>query len=301
MILHPPAAGVVTVSVQDPLLHGEAAFTVVHGQIDAGVGEADQIVTAIAVHVGHEAGMAVDTPAFVIAEGVGDLDGFGEAVAGGDGEPGAGVGEADDVDAAVAVHIGEQAGVPVRSPAGVVAEGVECEDGLGEAAAGGEREVDAGIGEADDVGAAVAVHIAQVARVVLDPPAAGFEGVRGEHAFRRGESPAGGEGQIDAVVREGDDVRLLITVHIAKQTRILGGQARPGRQSLEQNLRLPGGGTERNRRDGQQHEGQCRRDYSRFPHHSLLISNVRALIGSATCAHNSLRSPICSRVRSRSL
>ena len=65
----------------------------------------------------------------------------------------------------------------VAGPAAGVAEAGKLERGRPErAAAGGERDIDARVAEADDVGHAVAVHVGELARILVvavQPPAPG--------------------------------------------------------------------------------------------------------------------------------
>src|SRR6185312_5222393 len=82
------------------------------------------------------------------------------------GSPDAGAEEADKAEYAV---VGDQAGVTLDPPAGVVAEVREQELGRGEAAVRVRaREPDAVVAEADDVGAAVTRGVGHQARVALD-------------------------------------------------------------------------------------------------------------------------------------
>ena len=96
----------------------------------------------------------------------------------------AGVAEADDVGAAVAGDVGEEARMLVDPPAAgskpksvMTGTGVKCE----RAVAVAERDVHAGVAEADDVGAAVAGQVGEEARMLVDAPAAGFEPEVGQH------------------------------------------------------------------------------------------------------------------------
>ena len=93
----------------------------------------------------------------------------------GPGHVDAGVAEADDVGAAVTGGVGEEPRVLVDPPAaGVVAEVVDDElDGARRCRRLGARDIDAGVAEADDVGAAVAGGVGQEPRVPVDAPAAG--------------------------------------------------------------------------------------------------------------------------------
>ena len=102
-----------------------------------------------------------------------------------------GVAEADDVSAAVTGDIGEEAGVPVDPPAaGLGAEVVDGRHGrVGEGAVSvGQRDVDAGVAEPDDVGAAVTGDVRQQPQMGLDPPPLVVAEV-GQDEVRVGERP----------------------------------------------------------------------------------------------------------------
>ena len=95
------------------------------------------------------------------------------AVAVAERRPHAGVAEADDVGAAVAGDVGQEARVLVDAPAPAskprsASTNLRC---LERAVAVAERRPHAGVAEADDVGAAVAGDVGQEARVLLHPPA----------------------------------------------------------------------------------------------------------------------------------
>ena len=129
--------------------------------------------------------MLVDSPALVVAEVVENEPGLLEgAVAVGQRDVDPGVAEADDVGAAVAGDVGDEAGVPVDLPAaGLGAEVVDGRHGrVGEGAVSvGEGDVDAGVAEADDVGAAVAGEVGEEAGVLVDAPALVVAEVVGEN------------------------------------------------------------------------------------------------------------------------
>ena len=144
---------------------------------DAGVAEADDVGPAVAGEVGEEPRVLVDPPA------AGFVRRSRRATnCGGWNVPSpllsatydAGVAEADDVGPAVAGEVGEQARMLVDPPAA----GLEAEVGehelrrLERAVAVAERDLHAGVAEADDVGPAVAGDVGQEPRVLVDPPAA---------------------------------------------------------------------------------------------------------------------------------
>src|SRR3954464_7952142 len=138
------------------------------------------------------------------------------------------VAETDDIRQAVPVHVAQLARkLIVADPAAIV--GRECTGCVldwGEvAAAGGERDIDPRLAEADNVGHAVAVYVGEFARilVIADPApdiASGPECVDLElHGAEI--SAAGGECHIGSAHAETDDVRHAVAVDVAKLARIL--------------------------------------------------------------------------------
>src|SRR5690606_14967811 len=138
----------------------EAAPSVAERHPHAFVAEADDVRDADASQIGEEARMPVDAPApgdvaEILEHGHGREPEAAVAVA--ERHVDAGIAEPDDVRAAVAVDVGEEAGMPVDAPSLLIAEIREHEGGRVEgAAARGARDPDPGLAEADDVGAAVA-------------------------------------------------------------------------------------------------------------------------------------------------
>ena len=136
----------------------------------------------------------------------------------------AGVAEADDVGAAVAGDVGQEARVLVDPPAaGVVAEVGDTSCGaLKVPSAVGARDLDAGVAEADDVGAAVAGDVGQEARVLVDAPAAGVVAEVGDDQLRRVEGAVGvGARDLDAGVAEADDVGAAVAGDVGQEPRML--------------------------------------------------------------------------------
>src|SRR5262249_7653355 len=136
-----------------------------------------------------------------------------------------GLAEADDVGAAVAVHVGERArvGVVAAPAAGVGTEGGKLERGGRKVpACVGQRLEDAGLAEADDVGRAVPVTVGRRARIgVVAAPAAGVDTEGGELERGGGEVPAGGGERLeDAGLAEADDVGHVIAVNVRERARI---------------------------------------------------------------------------------
>ena len=89
----------------------------------------------------------------------------------------AGIAEADDVGAAVAGDVGEEARMFLDPPAASL-EAEVGQHGPGRAErpiAVAERDIHPGVAEADDIGAAVAGDVGEEARVLVHPPAAGLE------------------------------------------------------------------------------------------------------------------------------
>src|SRR6266568_6145920 len=86
-----------------------------------------------------------------------------------------------------------------------------------------DRDIDAGIAEADDVGAAVASHVGKKARMLVDAPATRIEAEIVDHGHRREvEGPvAFAERDIDAGIAETDDVDAASTSHVGKKPRML--------------------------------------------------------------------------------
>src|SRR5262249_38902381 len=135
--------------------------------------------------------------------------------------------EADDVGFPAPVSAGKSArsGVVALPTAGAGAEGGKLERGHRKVSAcGGERLVDPGRAEADDVGHAahVAVNVRQLARVgVVAAPAAGAgaEGGKLERGHRK--VPAcRGLGLVDTGRAEGDDVGSSVAAYVCQLARI---------------------------------------------------------------------------------
>src|SRR5439155_17236742 len=132
----------------------------------------------------------------------------------------AGVAEADDVGAAVAGEVCEEAGVLVDLPAA----GFESEVGEDElhrlegAVAVSEGDVDAGVAEADDVGAAVAREVCEEAGVLVDVPAARLFAEVGEDELGGAErAVAVAERYIDPGVAEADDVGPAVAPEVCEE------------------------------------------------------------------------------------
>ncbi len=235
VLVDAPAAGLVAEVVEDELGGREGAVAVAERDVDAGVAEADDVGAPVAGDVGQEAWVFVDLPAAgVEAEVVEHGDGLEleAAVAVAECDVDAGVAEADDVGAAVAGDVGEQAWVLVGAPAaGLVAEVVEDELGGREGAvAVAERDVDAGVAEADDVGAPVAGDVGQEAWVFVDLPAAGVEAEVVEHGdgLELEAAVAVAECDVDAGVAEADDVGAAVAGDVGEQAWVLVGAPAAG-------------------------------------------------------------------------
>jgi hypothetical protein len=148
--------------------------------VHAGSAEADDVGFAVQVYVGKFARVGVvAAPAASVGTEGGELERGHRKVpaCGGQGFVDAGSAEGDDVGSGVPVYVCQRArvGVVAAPAAGVDAECGQLERGHRELpASGGERLVDAGCAEADDVGHAVAAHVRQRARVgIVAAPATG--------------------------------------------------------------------------------------------------------------------------------
>ena len=151
--------------------------------IDTCIAEADDVRLPVAVHVGQLALVkVVAAPAAgagpkLASSNVGDAK-WPSPVASATID--ARIAEADDVGLAVAVHVRQLARIlsSLVQPPAVGRRSWQAERGRPQSAvAGGERDIDAGVAEADDVGLAVAVHVGELARIlVVAGPAAGRRG-----------------------------------------------------------------------------------------------------------------------------
>ena len=168
VLVDAPAAGLEAEVGEHELRRLERAVAVAQRRPHAGVAEADDVGPAVAGDVGQEARMLVDPPAAGLEAEVGEHEPrrLERAVAVAQRRPHAGVAEADDVGAAVAGDVGQEARVLVDAPAA----GLEAEVGEHElrrlegAVAVAQRRPHAGVAEADDVGPAVAGDVGQEAR-----------------------------------------------------------------------------------------------------------------------------------------
>src|SRR5262249_20918512 len=126
---------------------------------------------------------------------------------------------------AVAVYVRKRAriGVVVAPAAGVGAEGGQLERGGSKVpACVGERLVDAGRAEGDDVGSGIPVYVSQLARVgVVAAPTAGHGAEGGKLERGRGEVPHGGGERFKAASRaEAVDVGHAVPLYFRKRARI---------------------------------------------------------------------------------
>src|SRR5262245_5193530 len=133
--------------------------------------------------------------------------------------------ETDDVGHAVVVNVGQRARVEVLAgpAAGVGPEGAKLECGHRKVpASGGQRHIDTGLAEADDVGLAVAVNVRERARVgVVAAPTAGggTEGTKLERGHPKVPACVG-ERLVDADRAEADDVGSPVAVYVRKRARV---------------------------------------------------------------------------------
>ncbi len=221
VFLGPPAARVVAEVLDDEPRALERAVAVVEGHPHPGVSEPDDVRTAVAGEVGEKARMLLHPPtarhvAEVLHDELGTLEG---AVAVAQRHPDALVAEADDVRAAVAGEVGQEARVLLHPPtARAVAEVRHHELWGGE---GGVAPVQgdpgARLAEADDVGAAVAREVGEEAWVFLHPPSARVvaEVLHDEPRSLEGAA-AVVQGDPGARVAEADDLSLI---HIPAASR----------------------------------------------------------------------------------
>jgi len=166
---------------------------------DSGRGESDDVGLPVTVHIGNLAriGVIAAPTSGVRTEGRKFEGGWRKvSVSSGERDKDAGRGESDDVGLPVTVHVGNLAriGVIAAPTSGVRTEGRKFEGGWRKVSvSSGERNKDAGLGESDDVGLPVTVHIRQLALVeVVTDPIAGvwtegrkFEGRGLENVDRR--------------------------------------------------------------------------------------------------------------------
>jgi len=157
--------------------------------------EADDIVEAIAIHVGDLAVEGIVTPPALRHAEIGDREfhGLEGAVAIAERNQRAGGAESDDIRLAVTVDVADRAGEAfLRRPALVGAEVRNAGNLVGKGAVGpGEGDKRAGGAKADDVGSAVAVHVDELAvELIVAPPAGGLPEV-GDHQSGGGEAAAG--------------------------------------------------------------------------------------------------------------
>ncbi len=165
----------------------ERAVAVAERRPDAGVAEADDVGPAVAGEVGEEARMAARraSPGRSRSRRATSLRAE-RAVAVVDSDPDAGVAEADDVGAPVAGDVGDEARVACRraSPGRSRSRRADRRRRRRCRRRCSARRPDAGVAEADDVGAPSPVRSASKPRVLVDPPALVGTEV-GEHELRR--------------------------------------------------------------------------------------------------------------------
>src|SRR5690242_7479500 len=187
MLVDPPASGIEAEIVDGRYrLEIERSIAVGERDVDAVVAEPDDVLATVASDVGEKAWMPVDAPSSSIEAQVVD-DRYrleverAVAVAQRDVEPV--VAESDDVRATVAGDVGEKSRVPVDAPAARFEAEVRQHEArfLERAVPVSERDPNAVVAEADDVGAPLARDIREEARVPVDAPAPRFDAKRGQH------------------------------------------------------------------------------------------------------------------------
>src|SRR5262249_10769033 len=107
--------------------------------------------------------------------------------------------------------------------AGVGTEGGKLQRGGGKVpASGGERHIDTGLAEADDVGHAVAVNVRKRTRVgIVAAPAAGVGTEGGKPERGGGKLPAWvGQGLVDTGLAEAADAGLAVAGTVRKRARV---------------------------------------------------------------------------------
>src|SRR2546423_1186667 len=89
--------------------------------------------------------------------------------------------------------------------------------------AGGKRDVDSAVAEADDISHSIAVHIRQLARIgILAAPSAGADAVIGKLESGLGKVPVPSrQRDNNSAVAEPDDVGHVIAVHVCQFARVL--------------------------------------------------------------------------------
>jgi hypothetical protein len=204
-VLAGPAAGVGPEGGKLERGHRKVPASGGQRHIDPRLAEADDVGAAVPVYVGERTrvGVAAAPTAGVGTEG-GKLERGHRKVSACSGERlvHADRAEADDVGSGVPVYVRKRAriGVVAAPTAGVGTEGVKLERGSSKVpAGGGERLVDAGRAEGDDVGSGIPIYVRQLARVgVVAAPAAGVDAEGGELERGGGKVPAsGGERPVD--------------------------------------------------------------------------------------------------------
>src|SRR5512138_2402433 len=117
MALDPPAPGQIAKLIE-PLAAGAKPAPAGEGHIHETVPKADQVSLAVPVHVGRQAGMALDPPAAgIVAELVRPLLDRSKAGAGGDRPIHPAIPKADHIGPAVAIDIRHHAGMALDPPA----------------------------------------------------------------------------------------------------------------------------------------------------------------------------------------
>jgi hypothetical protein len=188
------------------------------------VAEANDVGLAIAGNVCDEARMLVDSPTGIIAEiGNGERRLLECAVAPAQRDPYAGVPESDDVEYACPREVGQESRMLVDPPAaGIIAEILH--DALRRpepAVAVAERDPNAIVKEADDVGDAVAAEIDDITYMAIHSPSLVVAEVREDGSRRVGEGPvAVAERDEDAGIPEADDVLAASIAKVGEEARM---------------------------------------------------------------------------------
>src|ERR1039457_4233944 len=227
VLLHMPTSGFVT-EVRDHglWLEGESSVAVAERNVDAGVSEADDVRAAVAGQVGQEARVLLYTPCSGYVTEVRDheLRVLKRSVAVAERDVDPAISESDNVRAAVARKVGEEARVLVYMPTpGLITEVLDDElRVLKSSVPVAKRDVDPGVSEADNVRAAIAPQVGQESRVLLYMPTPGFITELRDHELRvLKRSIAVTNRDVDSGVSEADDVRSAIPPHIGQEARVL--------------------------------------------------------------------------------
>src|ERR1039457_5562921 len=234
VLLHMPTSGFVT-EVRDHglWLEGESSVAVAERNVDAGVSEADDVRAAVAGQVGQEARVLLYTPCSGYVTEVRDHElrvlKSSVAVAERDVDPA--ISESDNVRAAVARKVGEEARVLVYMPTpGLITEVLDDElRVLKSSVPVAKRDVDSGVSEANDVRAAIPPHIGQEARVLLHTPTPGLitEVLDDEMRVLKSSVPVA-KRDVDPGVSEADNVRAAIAPQVGQESRVLLYMPTPG-------------------------------------------------------------------------